>query len=241
MVNRPYCEILRDRIVREVKTGAASNRYFSVASSASSHIDKVLSELPGLGEPAQRFYLSEEYAGGMDTNLVVAGLVLSLLHKDYAETERFKLMLEVLYPEVELVDAGKYLRPCRKCGATGLIDLDCRSCEGTGKCSRCDGTGERTLEINKDRIYCTTCRGTGKCAECRGKGVLQFKCKACGGYGRVLQRQRSEIKLVILVERLEEFRVIGKVLAAPQVPTAGTVLRRMAQTIQRQGAVHRGL
>ena len=205
VVNRAYCEILRDRIVREVNAVATPGRWTATTSSATSHIDQILSKIPNLKEPAWAFYLSEEYGGGMDTNLVVACLIHSLLEEDFQEAERFNRMLDVLFPDAEVLDAGKYLKPCGKCAATGWIQRDCRSCGGSGKCSRCEGSGERTQAIDGNKTHCTACRGSGKCTNCKGKGIMQFRCQSCKGRGRVLERQRTEIKLGLLVDRLNEF------------------------------------
>ncbi len=203
--NRDYCEILRDRIVREVNATATSNRWAVVTSSGSLQGGKVLSKIPGLNKSALAYYLSEEYGGGMDTNLVVVCLMHSLLKKDFPEAKRFHLMLGVLFPDDEVLEIEKYLKPCEECGSTGRMERDCRSCDGSGKCNRCAGTGMRTLDISGRKVHCTTCRGSGRCPSCKGKGVLQFKCQACDGRGSVLDRQRVEIKLGLLVDRLNEF------------------------------------
>jgi hypothetical protein len=204
-LDRLYCEILRDRIVREVNAVATPGRGFSVASSSSFKMDEVIARIPALKEPARAFYLSEGYGGGMDTNLVVACFMHSLLEEDYSEAKRFKLMLEVSFPETEVLDVEKYLKRCRKCDATGRIERDCRNCAGSGACPRCEGAGERTPEIGIGKVHCTTCRGSGKCTGCGGRGVLQSMCRSCKGRGRVLERQRTEIKLGLLVDRLNEF------------------------------------
>ncbi len=61
----------------------------------------------------------------------------------------------------------------------------CRSCQGSGKCPACDGTGQ--LRGAGQKIYqgdvtvgperpssraCSTCMGTGTCQTCLGAGVL---------------------------------------------------------------------
>lgn len=42
--------------------------------------------------------------------------------------------------------------------------VNCRTCNGKGACTRCNGTGQRS---GND---CTACNGTGKCSSCNGKG-----------------------------------------------------------------------
>jgi hypothetical protein len=43
--------------------------------------------------------------------------------------------------------------------------FDCPSCDGTGKCVICNGTGKES-----DGSVCRTCKGTGICKECDGTG-----------------------------------------------------------------------
>lgn len=205
LVDLPYCEILRDHMVRTINAEATPDRWSVLTSSASSHMDKVLPKISGLKESAQAFYLSEAYAGGMDADLVVACLMHSLLKEDFKEAERFHKMLEVLFPKADVLEIDKYLKPCANCASTGRIEKDCRNCSGSGGCNRCNGTGQRTLEIDASKIHCTTCRGTGECTSCRGLRVFRLKCKTCDGRGNVRALQRIEIKLGLVVDRLNEF------------------------------------
>jgi len=61
----------------------------------------------------------------------------------------------------------------------------CRSCQGSGKCPACDGTGQQRgsgskiyhgdLGVGPDRPAshaCAKCMGTGTCQACLGAGVL---------------------------------------------------------------------
>lgn len=47
----------------------------------------------------------------------------------------------------------------------------CETCEGSGECMDCDGTGEHECEHARcyDRHDCHDCDGTGKCPDCDGK------------------------------------------------------------------------
>ncbi|MCQ2256973.1 MAG: YARHG domain-containing protein [Bacteroidaceae bacterium] len=84
-------------------------------------------------------------------------------------------------------------KDCPKCGGSGNTPCpECRSGmqsaakfldevtfgagrtygHGSGKCSKCDGTGE---------IVCKTCNGTGDCKTCHGSG--QLTCEHCHGSG----------------------------------------------------------
>lgn len=205
LVNQLYCEVLRGRVVREVNTIAVPDQEFSITSGFSAYFNKMLADLPGLKEPARAFYASAAYVGGMDANLVVACLMHALLKEDYGEAKRFKLILEVCSPEGVVLDFTKYLKPCGKCDATGWLAQTCRVCDGSGKCPRCEGEGKRKKELGSGTIHCTTCRGTGDCRDCQGKGTHPVKCKTCEGEGRIINQQRIEIKLSLLVDRLNTF------------------------------------
>lgn len=53
----------------------------------------------------------------------------------------------------------------------------CRHCHGSGRCSTCNGTGDRgdshNLKPNEVVWRCTTCSGTGKCMFCNGLGKIR--------------------------------------------------------------------
>jgi len=51
----------------------------------------------------------------------------------------------------------------------------CEECGGTGKCSRCDGSGYEEhglFGLGLIEEYCTKCNGTGECSICRGTGKI---------------------------------------------------------------------
>ena len=52
----------------------------------------------------------------------------------------------------------------------------CPFCNGTGRCNRCDGRGERAdrkrLFRRKQTVVCGACHGSGKCELCQGQGKL---------------------------------------------------------------------
>jgi hypothetical protein len=205
LVAQDYCEIMRDKLVREINASSTNGKMAAVTSSSSTDFGKVLAELPKLTPEAQSFYLSNAYAGEMDTNILVACVIHSLLSDHLEEAKRFDLMSHIEFSSDEVLDVEKYLKPCGKCETTGRIERDCRSCDGSGKCDRCEGSGKRKQEIGDDRIHCTTCRGSGKCGSCSGVGKLKPQCRACKGRGRILERQRTEIKLGLLVDELNAF------------------------------------
>lgn len=60
---------------------------------------------------------------------------------------------------------------------TAGVPEPCPSCDATGKCANCLGTGDMEHFCdcdlcNADFEDCDDCAGTGKCPECGGKGVF---------------------------------------------------------------------
>jgi len=205
LLDRQYCEIVRDRFVREVNASVLNGKRASVASIPTSGIGKVLAEFPDLKPEARAFYLSDAYTGGMDTNILVACVLHSLLKNGFKEGERFDLMLRVEFPDDKVFEVENYLKPCGKCKKQGRIERDCRKCNGDGDCGQCEGSGKRMSEFGDNKTQCTICRGTGKCRVCAGDGKLISQCPACKGRGRIFERQRTEIKLGLLVDELNEY------------------------------------
>lgn len=59
---------------------------------------------------------------------------------------------------------------CTKCDGTG--ELVCKTCEGSGNCTSCKGSGRET---------CSHCSGNGDCPNCDGSGKVT--CRRCEGSG----------------------------------------------------------
>lgn len=59
---------------------------------------------------------------------------------------------------------------CKKCEGTG--ELVCKTCHGTGDCQSCGGSGRET---------CSHCHGSGNCPKCNGTGKIT--CRRCEGSG----------------------------------------------------------
>lgn len=49
--------------------------------------------------------------------------------------------------------------------------IKCRSCNGTGNCSRCNGTG-KDPDVIRAQVPCRRCNGSGKCPGCNGSGIV---------------------------------------------------------------------
>lgn len=53
--------------------------------------------------------------------------------------------------------------PCQVCGDSGIVEVYCPKCAGSGQCAECRGSGK-----------CSLCRGTGVCPNCEGKGLTDL-------------------------------------------------------------------
>ena len=51
----------------------------------------------------------------------------------------------------------------------GVKEVTCVQCQGTGKCSSCNGTGQDYANHT-----CGTCKGSGKCYRCKGTGTYKY-------------------------------------------------------------------
>jgi hypothetical protein len=202
IINRIYCEVMRDYLVRRVNAAVAEREPASITASSSSGIGNVLEQLPGLDADALEFYLSSAYEGAMDRDIATACLLHSLLVDDMENAKRYDLVMQVCFPEEEILNIEKYLKPCDECERSGRIEKECASCEGGGKCVECEGTGEVSNESRRFKIPCKTCREDGKCKLCGGDGEQNILCPDCRGRGRIMERQRSEIKLGLVVDGL---------------------------------------
>lgn len=62
---------------------------------------------------------------------------------------------------------------CQKCEGTG--ELTCKTCNGTGHCQSCGGSGRETCSHCGGDRKCPNCDGTGKvtCRRCKGSGWYQ--------------------------------------------------------------------
>lgn len=204
-VNSQYCEVKRDQLAHSVNALANKGKGGAIIKTEPQRIGKVLKELPGLSPAARQFYLSDAYGGAMDANILAACVIQSLIRGRLDEAKRFFLMVEAYYPEGDVLELDAYLKPCEACDSTGFSERDCPACEGSGKCAKCGGDGQRDTDFLDHTIQCTTCRGSGKCTKCGGDGKISSRCSACDGLGRIFEKERAEIKLQILVEELEDY------------------------------------
>ena len=51
----------------------------------------------------------------------------------------------------------------------GAKETTCVQCQGTGRCSSCNGTGN-----DYGTHTCGTCKGSGKCYRCKGTGKYKY-------------------------------------------------------------------
>lgn len=72
---------------------------------------------------------------------------------------------------------------CPTCSGAGSVKQACAECNGTGKCTYCEGTGVRK-GIGGKIITCFACTGSKKCRKCDGNGGITQKCPTCRGTGK---------------------------------------------------------
>ena len=82
--------------------------------------------------------------------------------------------------------------PCKHCTSTGLnaarlVFGSRMNASGSGKCPKCEGTGELVCKTCEGTGNCTACKGSGRetCSHCNGKG----NCPNCNGTGKVTCRR----------------------------------------------------
>jgi hypothetical protein len=84
---------------------------------------------------------------------------------------------------------------CFRCNGTGkIVQSSCNACSGTGRCSVCDGRGQKRsgLKGSSGMVGCNTCRATGKCRTCNGSGSTTSAepCPTCNGTGKIPEPDR---------------------------------------------------
>ncbi len=57
-------------------------------------------------------------------------------------------------------------------GSNLSVDHTCRTCGGTGSCTKCYGSGAIVNSYNNKVQTCVRCSGSGKCAVCSGTGAV---------------------------------------------------------------------
>ena len=76
---------------------------------------------------------------------------------------------------------GRGSGKCTKCGGSG--EITCKKCDGSGECTTCTGSG---------RVTCSTCDGSGNCPECDNGQVTCSRCEGSGNYQTFI-RQTSTL------------------------------------------------
>ncbi len=201
---RGYCEVVRDKWVRKMNALVSGNPTASIMASPSVDFESILGELEGINTNAPAYYASTSYNGGMDTNIVVACLMHTLVKKELPLAKRFKMMLDVEYPDNEVIDIENYLQFCQKCKSKGWLKQDCPDCDGSGECPKCEGSGDG-MNLKNWKADCSACKGTGECSACQGEGEVSGTCSACMGMGRTFEKSRCKIRCDLLVDELNEY------------------------------------
>lgn len=166
----------------------------------------VLERIAGLSNKAVTFFESEEYDGKADDILLSACALQDVLDGRIQKATHLYELLGKAFPDYEPTALDSFFKPCEACKGAGMFINRCPVCKGSGKCPRCNGTGERSSNlINEPAISCTACRGTGKCPKCGGTGKLSMECPKCKGSGKVLKQDELKASLDELVQQLNKF------------------------------------
>ena len=211
LLDRAYCQVNRDYIVRAVNEAVGIT--VSLTQDEIAGVKKVFVMFPRLEPDARDFYLSDDYTGAMNLNILAACVMQSLLKDKLVAADRFNLMVEANFPKNKVLKIGDYIKVCKTCKATGRVEQACPDCtdakgndkdKKNGQCSECEGTGKANKELGA-KIDCETCDGSGECISCKGTALVVARCSDCSGRGRLFERMRAEIKLEILVDDLNDY------------------------------------
>lgn len=205
VLRREYCEAQLGFFVQKVNRSARPDLAGSVVQADRDRIMQTLFAVPGLENGAVHFYGSKVYDGSMDTNIVVACLMQALLNRDMENARRFNLTLTVNYGEGTVLDIENYLTSCPTCDGSGMVEIPCSACGGTGECQKCGGDGEKDMEFMSKTVPCTACAETGKCPKCRGTGVQKIRCADCRGTGSRIDTERAEVQRKLMTAKLNQF------------------------------------
>lgn len=204
LLKRTYCAARRDLLVRTVNQAALPELAASVVETDRARIIQSLFSVPGLENGAVHFYDSDLYDGSLDDRILIICLMQALLNNDMEQAERFHLSISLNLGE-DVLDITRYVGPCETCASTGVFEVDCSVCAGSGDCVKCGGDGEQDAEFLNKTVPCAACRGTGKCPACIGAGTKKLRCPACGGTGRRIERERAETQRKLLTDELNRY------------------------------------
>jgi hypothetical protein len=96
-------------------------------------------------------------------------------------------------PYLALLEQAARPAVCPTCNGTKYSQKPCTTCNGSGNCRICGGSGKRdrpNVSGGSERVPCFTCNQRGKCKECGGSGNARTVCPACQGRGGQIDRAR---------------------------------------------------
>ncbi|VGO20918.1 hypothetical protein [Pontiella sulfatireligans] len=166
----------------------------------------ILMKLKGLSPESYSFYTSKRYKGDAD-NLLLSGCALqSLLDENFSKALRLNEIVAERFPDDGRLELKDLFSVCERCKGEGIRTFACKACSGSGKCEKCGGKGTRAAALNDELVHCTFCRGSGKCPKCGGSGEQIVQCHECKGRGKILEQDKVNAQLAILVEELNAFQ-----------------------------------
>ncbi|NLB56387.1 MAG: hypothetical protein GX811_11605 [Lentisphaerae bacterium] len=120
--------------------------------------------------------------------IYVLGNIAHGSNKDAAVARDFLMKTLPNSPYTALLAFENISVQCSYCVGTGIIEVTCNRCAGSGECSLCKGSG--VTKFGDSDKPCSVCSGTGKCKECSGVGKVERDCRTCGKRGRLLSKDK---------------------------------------------------
>ncbi|MEE9368202.1 MAG: hypothetical protein V3V05_04985 [Pontiella sp.] len=212
LLDRQYCEVNRDVLVQRVN--ALVGERVTLTQDPAVGIAKVLVTLPDLDSDACDYYLSDEYSGAMNTNILVACVMQYMLKGQMIDADRINHLIEARFPKNKMLKITDYIKICDSCKGTGSVQQPCPTCTDAngknkgkkkGQCNECEGKGTATKKGLGATGECLSCDGSGECVPCKGTAEVIDRCAECAGSGRSFETMRAEIKLELLVGDLNGY------------------------------------
>lgn len=142
----------------------------------------------GIGVDRDEYYADLYYEDGAEHGNADCRRAINRINNQghYTEAQRATLLrnltayYQARFPSAGYVPAGGYNSGTSGSGNSLSSGRTCISCNGTGRCTTCNGqgwyyheTGYYIGNSHQTRTTCPVCNGTGRCGTCRGQGIIR--------------------------------------------------------------------